>query len=128
MRPTPVQRPRVPIWVGGEWPHKAPARRAARWDGAVLTTGSWQQPPTPIVVAEMGAYMQAHRRDAGRDGEPFEMVVGGSSPARAAAARDVLGPLAEAGATWWDERFSFGELAKFAAVRARIEQGPPSMA
>jgi alkanesulfonate monooxygenase SsuD/methylene tetrahydromethanopterin reductase-like flavin-dependent oxidoreductase (luciferase family) len=128
MRPTPAQRPRVPIWVGGEWPHKAPARRAARWDGAVLTTGSWQQPPTPIVVAEMGAYMQAHRRDAGRDGEPFEMVVGGSSPARAAAARDVLGPLADAGATWWDERFSFGELAKFAAVRARIEQGPPSMA
>ena len=32
--PTPVQRPRVPIWVGGFWPNKAPMRRAARWDGA----------------------------------------------------------------------------------------------
>jgi alkanesulfonate monooxygenase SsuD/methylene tetrahydromethanopterin reductase-like flavin-dependent oxidoreductase (luciferase family) len=24
--PTPVQRPRVPIWVGGIWPNKAPRR------------------------------------------------------------------------------------------------------
>jgi alkanesulfonate monooxygenase SsuD/methylene tetrahydromethanopterin reductase-like flavin-dependent oxidoreductase (luciferase family) len=70
MRPTPVQRPRVPIWVGGDWPHKAPARRAARWDGAVLTTGSWEQPPTPEVVAEMHAYIRAHRRDAGLLDEP----------------------------------------------------------
>ena len=30
--PAPVQRPRVPIWVGGFWPNKAPMRRAARWD------------------------------------------------------------------------------------------------
>lgn len=28
--PTPVQRPRVPVWVGGFWPNKAPMRRAAR--------------------------------------------------------------------------------------------------
>ncbi|MBV9856552.1 MAG: LLM class flavin-dependent oxidoreductase, partial [Streptosporangiaceae bacterium] len=31
-RPVPVQRPRVPVWVGGYWPNKAPMRRAARWD------------------------------------------------------------------------------------------------
>ena len=64
---------------------------------------------------------------AGIEGEPFELVVGGSSPAKAVAARDVVGPLADAGATWWDERFPFGELGKFDAVRARIEQGPPSL-
>jgi alkanesulfonate monooxygenase SsuD/methylene tetrahydromethanopterin reductase-like flavin-dependent oxidoreductase (luciferase family) len=128
MRPTPVQRPRVPIWVGGHWPHKAPARRAARWDGAVLTTGSWEQPPNPSVVAQMAVYIHAHRRDAGFAHEPFELVVGGSSPAKAAATRDVLGPLVDAGATWWDERFPFGRLGKFDPVRARIEQGPPWMA
>jgi alkanesulfonate monooxygenase SsuD/methylene tetrahydromethanopterin reductase-like flavin-dependent oxidoreductase (luciferase family) len=27
--PMPVQSPRIPIWVGGNWPHKAPFRRAA---------------------------------------------------------------------------------------------------
>jgi alkanesulfonate monooxygenase SsuD/methylene tetrahydromethanopterin reductase-like flavin-dependent oxidoreductase (luciferase family) len=31
--PTPIQSHRIPIWVGGNWPHKAPFRRAARWDG-----------------------------------------------------------------------------------------------
>src|SRR5579863_6868421 len=31
--PTPVQSPRIPIWVAGIWPNKAPMRRAARWDG-----------------------------------------------------------------------------------------------
>src|SRR5919199_592733 len=33
--PTPAQRPRVPVWVGGVWPARAPMRRAARWDGAI---------------------------------------------------------------------------------------------
>jgi alkanesulfonate monooxygenase SsuD/methylene tetrahydromethanopterin reductase-like flavin-dependent oxidoreductase (luciferase family) len=31
--PTPVQQPRIPIWVAGQWPNKAPFRRAARWEG-----------------------------------------------------------------------------------------------
>jgi alkanesulfonate monooxygenase SsuD/methylene tetrahydromethanopterin reductase-like flavin-dependent oxidoreductase (luciferase family) len=127
MRPSPVQRPRVPIWVGGDWPHKAPARRAARWDGAVLTTGPWEQAPTPSVVADMSTFIHAHRRARGLTGEPFEIVIGGSSPRTAAAAYDVLAPLVDAGATWWDERSPFGELGEFDKVRARIEQGPPSL-
>ena len=32
--PPPAQRPRIPVCVGGTWPHRAPFRRAARWDGA----------------------------------------------------------------------------------------------
>jgi hypothetical protein len=32
---TPLQKPRVPIWVGGFWPRKAPFRRAANWDGVI---------------------------------------------------------------------------------------------
>ncbi|MGH2516609.1 MAG: LLM class flavin-dependent oxidoreductase, partial [Ktedonobacterales bacterium] len=35
LRPRPVQRPRIPIWVGGSWPNRGPIRRAARWDGFV---------------------------------------------------------------------------------------------
>lgn len=42
-------------------------------------------------------------------------------------ARDILGPLAEAGATWWDERFPIDRLDKFDVVRARIEEGPPRL-
>jgi alkanesulfonate monooxygenase SsuD/methylene tetrahydromethanopterin reductase-like flavin-dependent oxidoreductase (luciferase family) len=127
MRPTPVQQPRVPIWIGGHWPHKAPGRRAARWDGAVLTTtGIWEQPPEPGVIAEMCDYILAHRDKAGLGDMPFELVVGGSTPNNAANARDTLGALADAGATWWDERFPIDKLGKFDGVRARIEDGPPS--
>lgn len=69
----------------------------------------------------MHAYIHAHRREAGLDDRPFELVVGGSTPTNAATAHDILGPLADAGATWWDERFPIDELGKFDAVRARIE-------
>jgi len=31
--PLPVQRPRPPVWVAGEWPNRRPVRRALRWDG-----------------------------------------------------------------------------------------------
>ena len=31
--PIPVQSPRIPIWVGANWPNKRPLRRAAKWDG-----------------------------------------------------------------------------------------------
>jgi alkanesulfonate monooxygenase SsuD/methylene tetrahydromethanopterin reductase-like flavin-dependent oxidoreductase (luciferase family) len=127
MLPTPVQRPRVPIWVGGHWPKKPPARRAARWDGAVLTSGLWEQPVEPDVVADMHAYIHAHRRDAGHGDQPFDVGVGGSTPTNTATTHDILGPLADAGATWWDERFPFDELSRFDAVRVRIEHGPPTV-
>ena len=32
-RPTPVQRPHPPVWIGCNWPNRRPLRRAARWDG-----------------------------------------------------------------------------------------------
>jgi alkanesulfonate monooxygenase SsuD/methylene tetrahydromethanopterin reductase-like flavin-dependent oxidoreductase (luciferase family) len=31
--PLPLQQPRIPIWVAGRWPKRAPLRRAARFDG-----------------------------------------------------------------------------------------------
>ena len=130
LRPSPVQQPRVPVWVGGEWPNRGPARRAARWDGSVINPGSgWDQPPDPGVIAEMHAFFLARRRESGRDSEPFDLVAGGSTAGmRPRAARDVIGPLADAGATWWDERFPFSQLDKLDAVRARIEDGPPGLA
>ena len=38
-RPTPVQSPRIPIWVGGWWPNKPPLRRAARGMESALPSG-----------------------------------------------------------------------------------------
>jgi alkanesulfonate monooxygenase SsuD/methylene tetrahydromethanopterin reductase-like flavin-dependent oxidoreductase (luciferase family) len=36
--PSPAQTPRIPMWVAGGWPRRAPLRRAARWDGLYLMT------------------------------------------------------------------------------------------
>ena len=93
----------------------------------MLTTGPWEQPPEPAVIADMQAYIASYRDEAEHGHEPFELVVGGSTPGDTAKARDILGPLADAGAAWWDERFPFDQLGKFDAVRARIEQGPPTI-
>ncbi len=33
---TPVQRPRIPVWVGGSWSGGGVRRRVVRWDGCQL--------------------------------------------------------------------------------------------
>ncbi len=126
--PRPVQRPRVPVWIGGFWPHRAPMRRAARWDGAVplFLSATHGHPPPVDEVRDLVAYVDAHRD--GDPGRPFELVLGGASPTGSAGARDLLGPLIEAGATWWDERRTMDdEVDRLEPVLRRIEAGPPAL-
>jgi alkanesulfonate monooxygenase SsuD/methylene tetrahydromethanopterin reductase-like flavin-dependent oxidoreductase (luciferase family) len=125
--PASVQRPRPPIWIAGYWPHRRPMRRAARWDGVVplFADARHGQAPRAGQVRELAAYVHQHRD--GRETEPFEVVVGGVSPGDRAQARDLIGPLADAGATWWDERQlqTSEDLSRLAPTLRRIEQGPP---
>lgn len=126
--PPTVQQPGPPVWVAGFWPNRPPMRRAARWDGAVpLFTDAKHGHVPPIgQVRDLVAYLEKQRGD--RSGTPFEIVLGGASPGDdAAKARDLIGPLADAGVTWWDERqiqTSEG-LDRLAPVLRRVEQGPP---
>jgi hypothetical protein len=125
--PATVQRPRPPVWIAGYWPHRRPMRRAARWDGAVplfLSARHGEAPP-PDEVRELAGYIAEQRGD--RAAEPFDIVVGGvSDPATAA---DLLGPLQEAGATWWDERQVQANPDHHRAepVLRRIDAGPPTV-
>jgi alkanesulfonate monooxygenase SsuD/methylene tetrahydromethanopterin reductase-like flavin-dependent oxidoreductase (luciferase family) len=112
LRPSPAQRPRPPVWVGGWWPNRRPFLRAARWDGVFpLNREQPEQPLPPDRLAECVEFVRARR-----DGEPFDVVVSlhGQDPA----------PYAEAGATWclygvdpWID--------SLADARDRVEQGPP---
>jgi alkanesulfonate monooxygenase SsuD/methylene tetrahydromethanopterin reductase-like flavin-dependent oxidoreductase (luciferase family) len=126
--PATVQRPRPPVWIAGFWPNRPPMRRAARWDGAVplFTSARHGHAPHADEVRELVAYVERHRDDP-KD-TPFEIVLGGVSPAEDAKAHDLIGPLIDAGATWWDERQlqTSDALDRLDPVLRRIEQGPPS--
>jgi alkanesulfonate monooxygenase SsuD/methylene tetrahydromethanopterin reductase-like flavin-dependent oxidoreductase (luciferase family) len=127
--PTPVQRPRVPIWVGGVWPNKAPMRRAARWDGAIPTMAGKieaARPPEVREVQDLVRFLRGCRAEAGLAEGPFDIVIGGMSPAAPVAGRALVGPLADLGATWWDERMPWGDdLERAEPILRRIDQGPP---
>lgn len=116
--PTPVQKPRIPLWVAVTLPHKAPLRRAARWDGvrAVKEEGRL----TPDDVREMVAYIGAHRVTD----TPFEVVIGGAVPGDdRVKAEAIVATYAAAGATWWIEGVPRG--GGIERTRQRLRQGPP---
>ncbi|SHN46526.1 LLM class flavin-dependent oxidoreductase [Cryptosporangium aurantiacum] len=122
-RPTPVQRPRPPVWIGCNWPARRPLRRAARWDGVApmivdMTDGSWGA--TPAVVNEIVAGIAEHRGNL--DG--FDVVITGRTPEGGEAAREVVEPIAAAGATWWLEGFRPAP-GEWDAAAKRIDAGPP---
>lgn len=123
-QPTPVQRPRVPIWVGGFWPNKAPMRRAARWDGAIPAMAGMET-ARPPEVAEAEAVVRFLRDCRADNDEPFDIVLGGASPT-GPAGRDLVGPLSETGITWWDERLPWtDDLDRVEPTLRRIDAGPP---
>lgn len=119
-RPVPVQRPRIPVWVGGTWPNKAPMRRAARWDG-FFPIGNWPREfLAPEQYREIAAFLRARRPDAA----PFDLVFT-STPARdrPAASPERIAAYADAGVTWWLE-----EPADADDARRLITAGPPQTA
>jgi alkanesulfonate monooxygenase SsuD/methylene tetrahydromethanopterin reductase-like flavin-dependent oxidoreductase (luciferase family) len=125
--PATVQQPGPPVWIGGFWPRRAPMLRAARWDGAVplFETARHGHIPDVAEVRDLVGFLGEHR--SGGAERPFEIVLGGATPADQAWAGDVVGPLRDAGATWWDERQVQGgpDLDRLAPVLRRIDAGPP---
>lgn len=125
--PPTVQRPRPPVWIAGYWPRKAPMLRAARWDGAVPLFQNADHGEAPPVdeLRDLVGFL----RDQGADrSTPYDVIVGGVSPGDPARSRALVEPLAEAGATWWDERqlLTGSDFYRLEPVLRRIEQGPPS--
>jgi probable F420-dependent oxidoreductase len=122
-RPSPVQRPRIPIWIAGRWPARRPFRRAARWDGVFPTHRDVGQAETmsPLQLAEIVAYTTAQRRTEA----PFDVVVEGQTPGRDPATDlDTVAAYREAGLTWWIEKLGWFR-GPLEAMRGRIDAGPP---
>lgn len=51
--PKPVQKPRIPIFLGGRWPSKKPVMRAAKWDGLMPVTKNFPMGFTEEELDEM---------------------------------------------------------------------------
>jgi alkanesulfonate monooxygenase SsuD/methylene tetrahydromethanopterin reductase-like flavin-dependent oxidoreductase (luciferase family) len=124
-QPTPIQRPRIPIWVVGLWPVEQSLRRVARWDGLLpnkrATDGGSAQ-ITPDDIHAMRDWFATQRAGAAA---PFDIVQEGSTPAGdPQAARAAVQPYAAAGATWWLESF-WTPPNDADAIRLRIAAGPP---
>ena len=105
--PTPIQQPRIPVWVAGRWPNRRPLRRAAHWDGffPIDLNG-------PDDLAVIAAELRDLRKD--QDGQ-FDLVVE-SEPGGATE------PWEAAGATW--VLTSIDSPPRLEQVRAAIDAGP----
>ena len=99
--PRPVQRPRIPVWVGGTLPLTRPMSRAARWDGAVPITWADGRLARPTATDIAGVRDQVLRERG--DLSDFDIAVWAEVAADPARLRDDLSAYAEAGATWWIE-------------------------
>ncbi len=100
--PVPLQRPRIPIWVGGGWPHPGPLRRAAHWDGVYPLKLDRADGPEDLTADELRQAV-AFVRERRPAGEPFAVVAGGRSVEAAH-----LAALEAAGATWYFPRAAEG--------------------
>jgi probable F420-dependent oxidoreductase len=132
--PAPVQSPRIPVWIGGNYPNKAPLRRAARWDGVfpILNAENDDIPTLAAQLKEVVTLVQDYRVD----NTPFEVAtVGVPTPGddRDAAA-EMVAPFIDAGATWWLENIApwrFGmewdSIWDLDVMRERVLQGPPRL-
>lgn len=104
--PTPMQQPRIPVWVAARWPHRRPLQRAARWDGLfAIDFGG------PQDLAEALDEIRAVRGDL----RGFDVVCTGPLDADATT-------WAAAGATWWlVDPFSTDR----DVLRSIVAAGPP---
>ena len=117
------QQPRIPIWVGGWWPIKAPFHRAARWDGVIPLKQSGDNLLTPQDVTEVRDFIRKERTSD----EPFDIaIINWTDPSNPGAAAKKVAAYAKAGTTWWLESL-YMQQNSLEGLRQRIRLGPPKM-
>lgn len=118
LAPLPVQRPRIPIWIGGE---SSPAlRRAARWDGWIAGIDDEQGniTKTPDELNRQASIINKLRSNPDI---PFEVALMGQAYGKD---RSLTSEYESAGATWWLEIVA-PLLGSHEEMLERIQAGSP---
>ena len=105
----PVQKPRIPIWVGGDSP--GALRRAARWDGWIGPSAN------PLESSPEDVRSIRARLDALPGTTPLDIAWGGTT-----AAGDSVTAYRDAGVTWWIEVL----VGSREEMLSRVAAGPPT--
>jgi alkanesulfonate monooxygenase SsuD/methylene tetrahydromethanopterin reductase-like flavin-dependent oxidoreductase (luciferase family) len=118
LRPTPVQQPRIPVWIGADSGHRTPRRRAARWDGFAPASTEWPNGIISVADCEaMTADIRLHRTSA----DPFDLVLIGDAAGHRPSTSEIPA-YAAAGVTW-----TVMQALTLDAASARIAAGPPQL-
>jgi alkanesulfonate monooxygenase SsuD/methylene tetrahydromethanopterin reductase-like flavin-dependent oxidoreductase (luciferase family) len=117
MSPRPVQQPRIPVWIGGQWTLSGVRARVTRWDGSCAYKGPADQEWQDMTAADVRDI-----RAAVGDRPGFDIAIGGRQrDADWDREREHVRTIAGAGATWWVEWVKPGD--RQATIDA-VRRGP----
>jgi hypothetical protein len=121
--PSPVQQPRIPIWVVGAWGWPKSMQRVLKCDGILPTIIDQNKKfvdLTPEHILQIKAFVDKNRQLESH----FDIIVENTTPGKdPSAAVAKVQPWIEAGATWWIESmWTEQDPEKW---RERIRQRPP---
>lgn len=121
--PTPVQQPRIPIWVVGGWKSEKSMARALRYDGVIpqILGAVYGDNASPDHIQAIKGYVNTHRDSSA----PFDILAQGQThPKPSHDAGDLVASYQQAGATWWIEDWYLSPVEE---GRKRLQAAPPPL-
>lgn len=117
-KPTPKQKPRIPIWIGGMWPNKKPFIRASKWDGVFPISKSGK----PLSAKEL-LQVKDYIYEQSESITQYDIVAAGVSFKEVKKQTTLLKSYKNSGATWWIE--SLEPYKTHQEALQIIKSGPP---
>lgn len=119
--PKPIQKPRIPIWIGGE--SMRALRRACRYEGWVVVGPAPSAKYEGFALHQVSKVVEKIKLYRGKDGQ-FDVVYAMDFPKKEKLVKETLQKADSAGVTWMLEGI-YG--LRFYAEEAldRVKEGPP---
>lgn len=119
--PTPVQQPRIPIWVVGVWKSEKSMARVLRYDGVIpqILDAALGMNASPEQIRAINDYVHSRKQASTQ----FDILAYGQThPTERQKSDDLVATYQQAGATWWIEDWYLSPVEE---GRKRLQAGPP---